>query len=325
MCVVGYGSQGRAQALNLRDSGAEVAVALRAGSASLGKAREDGVAAQPIGEAVAEADVIALLTPDAAHEEVVRDVVNPAAKRGAAVVFAHGYSVTFGGVTLRNDLQTLLVAPKAIGPELRRLYLEGGGAAALIAAEPGDLGLARAYAVALGCGRAVILESSFREETETDLFGEQAVLCGGIPALVSAAFDALVEAGYSPEAAWFECLFEVRLIAEMMIQHGISGMVERISDTAKFGAMDAGRVIVDEETKAKLIQILAEIRNGQFADRYESERKAGFPRTQAWLQTLRQARIQATHEVLAKRMALPTPSAPTAKPSSGKPASAGET
>jgi ketol-acid reductoisomerase len=310
--------------MNLRDSGAEVVVALSEGSASLARVRQDGVPVQRIEQAVAEADVIALLMPDSAHREVVDEVVNPRAQHGAAIVFAHGYSVTFGGVTLRNDLQALLVAPKAIGPELRRLYVEGGGAAALIAAEPGDLELARSYAIALGCGRAVILESSFREEAETDLFGEQAVLCGGMPALVLAAFDTLVEAGYSPEAAWFECLFEVRLIAEMMIQHGIAGMVERISDTAKFGAMDAGQAIVDDRTKAKLKEILTEIRSGRFAERYEMERAAGCPRTHAWLQSLREARIQGAHDALAKRMGLPTASAAAAKPSTGEPTPAGE-
>lgn len=315
VCVVGYGSQGRAQALNLRDSGVEVVVGLRADSASLAKAREDGVAAQPIEQAIPEADVIALLVPESAHREIVSETVSPHAKYGAAVIFAHGYSVTFGGVTLRDDLQTLLVAPKAIGPELRRLYVEGAGAAALIAAEPGDLDLARAYAVALGCGRAVIIESSFREETETDLFGEQAVLCGGMPALVRAAFDTLVEAGYSPEAAWFECVFEVRLIAEMMIQHGIAGMVERISDTAKFGAMDAGEALIDEQTRRKLHEMLAEIRSGRFAERFELERTGGFLRTRTWLQMLREARIQSAHEALAKRMTLPTASAATAEPS----------
>lgn len=324
VCIVGYGSQGRAQALNLRDSGVDVVVGLRAGSAGVAKAREDGVATQPIGEAVVEADAIALLTPDSAHEEVVRGVVNPAAKRGAAVVFAHGYSITFGGVAPREDLQRLLVAPKAIGPELRRLYVEGRGAAALIAAEPGDLDLANAYAVALGCGRAVVLESSFREETETDLFGEQAVLCGGMPALVVASFDTLVEAGYSPEAAWFECLFEVRLIAEMMIQHGVAGMVERISDTAKFGAMEAGEALVGQPTKAKLRELLHEIQSGRFAERYESERSGGSVRTRTWLQTLREARIQAAHEALAKRMGLPAAAAATAEPSARQSAPSGE-
>ncbi|MEW5883686.1 MAG: ketol-acid reductoisomerase [Armatimonadota bacterium] len=324
ICVVGYGSQGRAQALNLRDSGVDVVVGLRAGSAGVAEARADDVATQPIGEAVAGADVIALLAPDSAHEEIVRDVVNPRAKRGAALVFAHGYSITFGGVAPREDLQRLLVAPKAIGPELRRLYVEGSGAAALIAAEPGDIELARAYAVALGCGRAVILASSFREETETDLFGEQAVLCGGMPALVLASFETLVEAGYSPEAAWFECLFEVRLIAEMMIQHGVAGMVERISDTAKFGAMEAGEALVGEPTKAKLRELLQEIQSGRFAERYERERSGGSVRTRAWLQTLREARIQAAHEALAKTMGLPAAAAAAAEPSSGESATSGE-
>lgn len=324
ICVVGYGSQGRAQALNLRDSGVDVVVGLRAGSAGVAEARADDVATQPIGEAVAGADVIALLAPDSAHEEIVRDVVNPRAKRGAALVFAHGYSITFGGVAPREDLQRLLVAPKAIGPELRRLYVEGSGAAALIAAEPGDIELARAYAVALGCGRALILESSFREETETDLFGEQAVLCGGMPALVVAAFDTLVEAGYSPDAAWFECVFEVRLIAEMMIQHGIAGMVERISDTAKFGAMEAGAALISRSTRKKLRSLLDEIRSGRFAERLEAERANGSTRTSEWIQTLRESRIQATHEALSRRLGLPATTTTSTEASPRESATTGE-
>jgi len=318
VCVVGYGSQGRAQALNLKDSGVDVVVGLRAGSPSAAKAQRDGIPIHPLKDAVAQADIIALLTPDSAHEEIIRGVVNTTAKRGAAIVFAHGYSITFGNIGLRGDLQSLLVAPKAIGPELRRLYVEGRGAAALIAAEPGDIELARAYAVGLGCGRSVILESSFREETETDLFGEQAVLCGGMPALVLASFDTLVEAGYSPEAAWFECLFEVRLIAEMMIQSGVAGMVERISDTAKFGAMEASDRLVDERFRAKLRELLEEIRSGLFAERYEQERAGGFARTRQWVDTVRNARIQAAHQTLAKRMALPTAAATSAEPSAGE-------
>lgn len=324
VCVVGYGSQGRAQALNLRDSGVDVVVGLRPGSASSARVLSDGSSTLPLEDAVTEADVIALLIPDSAHQAVAETVLNPRAQQGAAIVFAHGYSVTFGGLKLRDDLQRLLVAPKAIGPELRRLYQEGRGAGALIAADPGDIEMARSYAIALGCGRMAIVESSFREETVTDLFGEQAVLCGGMPALVIAAFDTLLEAGYSPEAAWFECLFEVRLIAEMMIQSGVAGMVELISDTAKFGAMEAGSSLVDERLRARLHELLVEIENGRFAERYERERASGFERTREWVQALYTTRIQEIHARLAQRMNSPAAAATSSEPSTRESTSTGE-
>jgi ketol-acid reductoisomerase len=213
-----------------------------------------------------EADLIALLLPDKVHEEAIERVIDPYAKQGAAVVFAHGYTIVFGDRKPRVDLQRILVAPKAIGPQLRKLYEDGSGAAALIAAEPGDIELAMAYAKALGCGRRAVIESSFREETETDLFGEQAVLCGGIPSLAIAAFEILVDAGYNPEAAYYECLFEIKLIADMMFEYGIAGMVDRISDTAQFGAMQAGPKVVNETVKSSMRELLERIRSGKFAE-----------------------------------------------------------
>lgn len=260
--VLGYGSQGRTQALNLRDSGLQVCVGARRTEAP----REDGFEAVDLEQAAALGDVLAILVPENAHDEILRNVVNPSAKPGAALVFAHGYTVVYGEVQPREDLQRLLVAPKAIGPQLRKLYESGTGAAALVAAEPGDLSIALAYAKALGSGRRAVIESSFREETETDLFGEQAVLCGGMPALAVAAFETLVEAGYSAEAAYYECLFEIKLIADMMFEHGIAGMMDRISDTAQFGAMVSGPRVVDEHVKATMRGILEEIRSGRFAE-----------------------------------------------------------
>lgn len=260
--LLGYGSQGRAQAFNLRDSGLDV----RVGARPPNRARADGFDVVGLEEACKSGDVIAILLPERAHAEVLSEFVNPFARADAAIVFAHGYTILYGDVKPREGLQRLLVAPKAIGPQLRRLYQEGSGAAALIAAEPGDLSIAKAYAKALGCGRRAVIESSFREETETDLFGEQAVLCGGMPALAMAAFETLVEAGYSAEAAYYECLFEIKLIADLMFEHGIAGMVDRISDTAQFGAMTAGPRVVDAHVKEALRRILNDIRSGRFAE-----------------------------------------------------------
>ncbi|MCH8274380.1 MAG: ketol-acid reductoisomerase [Armatimonadetes bacterium] len=292
VAVLGFGSQGRAQALNLRDSGIRVIVGARQGGGSWKEAGALGFEVSPYDGAVAGADLIALLVPERAHCDVIRSDINPAAREGAAVVFAHGYTMLYGLKRPRDDLQCLLVAPKAIGQQLRRLYEEGKGAAALIAAEPGDLELAKAYAKALGCGRAAVIESSFREETETDLFGEQAVLCGGISELARAAFDTLVEAGYSPEAAYYECLFEIKLISDMMFEHGIAGMVERISDTAQFGAMTAGPRVIGEQSRRAMRELLSEIQSGEFAKRFTEEQAAKSKNVKEWRHELREELIE---------------------------------
>ncbi len=324
IAILGYGSQGRAQALNLRDSGTDVVVGLRDGSSRESEAQGDGLTVQAIEDAVAAADVIALLVPESAHEDLLSQKIFRLARRGAALVFAHGFTPLYTSLEFREDLQRLLVAPKAIGPELRRLYVEGRGAPALVSAEPGDLELAKAYAFALGCGRAGVLASSFREETEADLFSEQAVLCGGLPALIIAAFDTLVENGYSEEAAYFECLFEVRLIAEMMVQHGIAGMAERISDTARFGAAISGHEIVDERLREKLRGLLRSIQSGEFARAFEREREGGMTRSIHWLETLRRSRIEAAHRRIAEANVLPAASPAATEAASGKATPSGE-
>ncbi|MCL6624926.1 MAG: ketol-acid reductoisomerase, partial [Fimbriimonadales bacterium] len=248
------------------------------------RAREAGFLVLSPVEVVQRADVIALLVPERSHGEVLREVINPHALPNASLVFAHGYTKVFGEEVIREDLQCLLVAPKAIGPELRRLYERGQGAPALVSAEPGDLELAKAYAKALGCGRAGIIPSSFREETETDLFGEQAVLCGGLPALIRSAFETLVEAGYAPEVALYECVIEVKLIADMIYERGVAGMFSRISDTAQIGAMTSGKVVVNESVREGMRRILHDIQSGRFAKRVSAEREGGYRDLEGWLQ-----------------------------------------
>jgi ketol-acid reductoisomerase len=298
IAVIGFGSQGRAQAENLRDSGAQVTIGCRAG-ASMEAAQASGFVAEEIGDALEQADVLALLVPERAHKEVIEGPVNSHAKPGAALVFAHGYTVAYEVAEVRGDLQRLLVAPKAIGPQLRRLYEHGFGAPALIAADPGDLDLARAYAVALGCGRAAIIESSFQEEAETDLFGEQAVLCGGLPALAQCAFETLVSAGYSREAAYFECVYEIKLIADLIFERGIAGMVDSISDTAQFGAMIAGGEVIGESSREAMSKLLGDIRSGRFAANWEAEQQAGMPNVARWRERLESSEIEATRRNLA--------------------------
>lgn len=300
IAILGFGSQGRAQALNLRDSGIAATVGVREGK-SAQEAAALGFDVLDLSAACASADVIALLLPESAHEEMLHLHVNPKAKDGASLIFAHGYTAHYSPGLIRKGLNRLLAAPKAIGPQLRRLYESGSGAPCLVAAEPGNIEIAKAYAKALGCGRAAIIESSFREETETDLFGEQAVLCGGMPALALAAFHVLLDAGYSPEAAYFECVYEIKLIADLMFERGIAGMAERISDTAKFGAMLAGTEIVDERTKQVMQRILQRIRSGEFAEKWSQEQRSGRRHVDEWMQTLLEDQAEKTRAKLTEK------------------------
>jgi ketol-acid reductoisomerase len=286
VALLGYGSQGKAQALNLRDSGIAPVIGVRPGM-SQSAAQSDGFSVVAIREACEGADIAIVLLPENAHAGVFAEHINPSMNHGRTVVFAHGYTALYKPGVIRDDLQRLLVAPKAVGPQLRALYEAGSGAAALVSAEPGDIEIAKALAMALGCGRAAIIESSFREETETDLFGEQAVLCGGMPALAMAAFETLVEAGYDPLAAYYECLFEIRLIAEMMVAHGLAGMIDRISDTAKFGAMVAGPQLVTDSTRSAMRGMLTSIRLGDFFRAAEAEAEAGAPNVVEWREAVR--------------------------------------
>jgi ketol-acid reductoisomerase len=281
IAIVGYGSQGRAHAMNLRDDGYTVVVGLRAGSSSFAKAAADGIATATIADAVKSADVVMMLAPDEEQPAIyLREVVQNL-KPGAALAFAHGFGIHFGTIAPPANVDVIMIAPKGPGRLVRSEYEAGRGVPCLIAIHQDFSGHARtiamAYAAAIGGGRAGILETSFREETETDLFGEQAVLCGGLSELVTAGFETLTDAGYAPEMAYFECLHEVKLIVDLMYERGIEGMRNAISNTAKYGDYTRGTRIVTDETRASMRAILEEIRNGSFAQEWVAEHAAGKP------------------------------------------------
>jgi ketol-acid reductoisomerase len=287
VAIVGYGNQGRAQALNLRDSGvAAITIALPAGARRRDAAEQDGFTVAPVMEAAADADLVMMLAPDELQGGIYADAVAPHLPQGGAIGFSHGFAIRFGLIAPRPDLDIFMVAPKGPGTALRQLYTEGRGMVALFAvaqdASGGAEALALSYAAALGSGRAGILPTSFAEECEADLFNEQAVLWGAIPELIQAGFETLVEAGFSPEIAYFECLTEVKLIADLIYERGIAGMREAISTTARFGAMEGGRRIVTAETRAEMRRILAEVREGRFTRTFIAEAEAGHPRMKRW-------------------------------------------
>jgi len=279
VAILGYGSQGHAHALNLKDSGVDVRVGLREGSSSAAKASEAGLRVVDVATAAAEADVIMMLLPDTEIGPVYEADVAPALSDGDALFFAHGFNVRFGYVKAPAGVDVAMVAPKGPGHLVRRTYSEGGGVPCLIAvaqdATGGAKALALSYADAIGGTRAGVLETTFEEETETDLFGEQVVLCGGLSALVQAGFETLVEAGYQPESAYFECLHELKLIVDLMYEQGISGMRYSISTTAEYGDLTRGPRIVNEATKAEMRAILDEIRSGAFAEEFIGEVRSG--------------------------------------------------
>ena len=281
VAVVGYGSQGHAHALNLRDSGVDVRVGLPADSKSRDKAQRAGLRVVTVAEAAREADLIMVLAPDEKQKKIFDDEILPALSKGKALYFAHGFNIHFGQIKPPPDIDVVLIAPKAPGHLVRRLYIEGQGTPALIAVQQDATGTAHAtglaYARALGATRAGVLQTTFREETETDLFGEQTVLCGGISALVTAGFDTLVEAGYQPESAYFECLHELKLIVDLMYEGGLSWMRHSVSDTAEYGDYSRGQRIVGEAARAEMKKILREIQTGQFAREWILENQAGRP------------------------------------------------
>ena len=281
VAVFGYGSQGHAHALNLKDSGVDVRVVLQPGSRSTARAEADGMTVTPGADAAAWADVIMLLTPDTAQAGVYAGHVAPQLRAGKMLMFAHGFNVRFRTIAPPADVDVALIAPKAPGHRVREVFLEGGGAPALIAVEQDATGAARAlalsYAKALGLTRAGVIETTFAEETETDLFGEQTVLCGGVSALVKAGFETLVEAGYQPEVAYFECMHELKLIVDLFYRGGLNYMRYSVSDTAEHGDYTGGPRVVTDETRAAMRQILAEIRDGTYARRWIDEDKAGRP------------------------------------------------
>ncbi len=279
VAIIGYGSQGHAHALNLRDSGVDVRVALREGSSSKGKAEAAGLRVTTIAEAAREADLIMLLAPDTEQQAIYESEIKPGLKAGDALFFAHGFNVRFGLIKAPAGVDVAMVAPKGPGHLVRRTYEGGGGVPALIAVEQDATGKARdlalSYAYAIGATRAGVLETTFKEETETDLFGEQVVLCGGLTSLVQAGYETLVEAGYQPESAYFECLHEVKLIVDLMYEHGIAGMRYSISDTAEYGDLTRGPRVINPAVREEMKRILGEIQSGQFADEWIAENRSG--------------------------------------------------
>ena len=279
--IIGYGSQGHAHALNLNDSGVKVTVGLRKGGASWNKAVNAGLQVKEVAEAVKSADVVMILLPDEQIADVYKNEVHGNIKQGAALAFAHGFNVHYGAVIPRADLDVIMIAPKAPGHTVRGTYAQGGGVPHLIAVHQDKSGAARdialSYATANGGGRAGIIETNFREETETDLFGEQAVLCGGTVELIKAGFETLVEAGYAPEMAYFECLHELKLIVDLIYEGGIANMNYSISNNAEYGEYVTGPRVVTEETKKAMKQCLKDIQTGEYAKSFLLEYKAGQP------------------------------------------------
>ena len=281
IAILGYGSQGHAHALNLRDSGMNVVVGLRDGSSSAAKAKAEGLEVLPIAEAVKKADVVMMLVPDELAGELYAAEVAPNLKKGAYLAVAHGFNFHFKKIVPPAESGVFMVAPKGPGHLVRSQYTKGQGVPCLLAVlqdPPGDttqVGLA--YAKAIGGTRAAVIETTFREETETDLFGEQAVLCGGITELIRAGYETLVEAGYAPEMAYFECLHEVKLIVDLIYEGGIANMRYSISNTAEYGDLTRGKRIVTDETRAEMKKILGEIQSGSFADEWITEYKCGLP------------------------------------------------
>jgi ketol-acid reductoisomerase len=279
VAIIGYGSQGHAHALNLKDSGVEVRIGLPATSKSIDKAKKAGLEVSTVSDAAAWADVIMILTPDHSQGDTYKNDIAPHLKAGKTLMFAHGFNIRYGTIEPPKDIDVSLVAPKAPGHRVREVFTEGGGTPGLVAIHQNASGkaleLALSYAKGIGCTRAGVIETTFTEETETDLFGEQAVLCGGTSALVKAGFDTLVEAGYQPEIAYFECLHELKLIVDLMYRGGLAYMRYSISDTAEYGDYTAGPRIVTDETRAEMKKMLKEIQDGTFAKKWIEENKTG--------------------------------------------------
>jgi ketol-acid reductoisomerase len=279
--ILGYGSQGHAHAQNLQDSGMEVTVGLRKDGASWDKAKKGGIKVAELDEAIKGADIVMILLPDEHHAQIYKDHIGPNMKKGASLAFAHGFNIHYGLIQPRTDLDVWMVAPKAPGHTVRSTYAAGGGVPMLIAVHQNPSKKARelalSYAAAIGGGKAGIIETDFKEETETDLFGEQAVLCGGCVELVKAGFDTLVEAGYAPEMAYFECLHELKLIVDLMYEGGIGTMNYSISNNAEYGEYVSGPKVIDEGTRKRMKEILHRIQTGEYAKEFVLENRAGAP------------------------------------------------
>ena len=279
--IVGYGSQGHAHALNLKESGVKVTVALRKGGASWDKAKNAGLAVKEVGEAVKGADLVMILIPDEMQPEAYKRDIEPNLKKGATLAFAHGFSIHYNQITPRADLDVVMIAPKAPGHTVRSEFVRGGGIPDLIAVYQNATGKARdiamSYASAIGGGRTGIIETTFKDETETDLFGEQAVLCGGAVELVKMGFETLTEAGYAPEMAYFECLHELKLIVDLMYEGGIANMNYSISNNAEYGEYVTGQKVINEESRYAMRECLANIQNGEYAKRFILEGRTNYP------------------------------------------------
>jgi ketol-acid reductoisomerase len=287
VAILGYGSQGHAHALNLRDSGVSVCVGLPEGSASRAKAAAEGLEVLTPGAAAKRADILMVLVPDTVQAKLYREAIEPVLRSGQTLMFAHGFNIRFGTIQPPKDVDVSMIAPKAPGHRVREVFTEGQGTPALLAVHQDVSGRAHqtalAYAKGLGCTRAGVIETTFAEETETDLFGEQAVLCGGVSALVKAGFNTLVEAGYQPEIAYFECMHELKLIVDLMYRGGLSYMRYSISDTAEHGDYTGGPRLVTDETRREMARMLAEIQDGVYARKWIAENEAGRP----WFQKRR--------------------------------------
>ncbi len=281
VAVIGFGSQGHAHALNLRDSGVDVRVGLRQGSSSWKKAEQAGLAVTTVADAARQADVINVLAPDTVQPEIYGQAIAPYLEDGDTLMFAHGFNIRFGTITPPSNVDVSMVAPKAPGHRVREIFVEGGGTPSLLAVHQDASGQAKAlalsYAAALGATRAGVIETTFSEETETDLFGEQSVLCGGVSALVKAGFETLVEAGYQPEVAYFECMHELKLIVDLMYRGGLNYMRYSVSDTAEHGDYTGGPRLITEETKFEMSQMLKEIQDGTYAQKWIEENQNGRP------------------------------------------------
>ncbi len=296
IAIIGYGSQGHAHALNLRDSGMDVRVGLHEGSQSRAKAEANGLKVMSVADATQEGDFVMMLVPDQVGAQVYRESVGPNLSAGKTLMFAHGFNIRFGQIIPPKEVDVSMVAPKAPGHRMREVFTQGQGVPALVAVHQNASGKAKenalAYAKGIGSTRAGVIETTFTEETETDLFGEQAVLCGGVSALIRAGFDTLVEAGYQPEIAYFECLHEMKLIVDLIYQGGLTYMRYSVSDTAEHGDYTGGPRIINEETKKEMRKMLEEIRNGAYAEKWLEENAQGRPWFNAQRKAARSSQIE---------------------------------
>lgn len=278
VAIIGYGSQGSAQALNLRDSGISVIIGNRKGK-SFDNAKAAGFEVYTVAEAVSKADVIAIMVPDESASEIYNTEIAPVLRKGQCILFAHGFNIHYNIIKIPDDIDVVMVAPKGVGPMVRKLYLEGKGVPSLVAIASDTTGtalsIALGYAGAIGSAHAAILATTFKDETETDLFGEQAVICGGIPELITAAFQTLVDAGYPPELAYSECVHEIKLVVDLIYAGGLSSMHDSISKTAGYGGISRGKRLINEDTRKEMKKILDEIQSGTFAQEWMTEKKSG--------------------------------------------------